>query len=301
MAGVTTIRPATTLNSFLQYGNVGATGAGGAYTTLHPNVQFGNLSQPNPPKPTSAPRVPPRVPQQQQQAAAPQAPAAAPASAYDYSSDPILQAIRAGGIRSRANAEAAALAGRKQLAIQFGDATGIVDDTNTAKAAKDNPFSSLAEIMRGYGRSVTSTDEALNKDNLFYSGHRGVELSRLLEDRQRQEYGARGAAQQQLTGITSELARALEDATLRDAQAESDAKDRALQQALLYGVDPGVGGPLTPPAPPPAPPPALPRAAATGGFQPQEEATKQSLAGTAGPTMQVDPWLLAAMQRRTSS
>lgn len=163
------------------------------------------------------------------------------AQAYDYSADPVLQSVRAAGARSRADAQASALAARKRLAILFGDSTGIVDDTATAQAARGNPFSTLAEINRGYERDVKQTDEAYNKRNLFYGGHRGQALARALEGRQRGEYQARNTLMDTLGGVDRELAQALSAMTEREIQAENDAANRALQLALEYGVDPGQG------------------------------------------------------------
>lgn len=160
-------------------------------------------------------------------------------SSYDYSADPVLQSVRAAGARSRSDAEAAALAARKRLAILFGDASGIVDDAGTADAARGNTFSTLAEINRGYQRGAANLDDALNKRNLFYSGYRGQELARALEDKQRQEYGARNSLQDALLGVNRDLAAALSEQQARDAQAENDAANRALQVALDYGINPG--------------------------------------------------------------
>lgn len=275
------IRPATTtLNPNVQNNRLGMGSSPVLATTLHPNVQGGNLGAP---APKAKPRPLVSGGAQQPAPAAPAAAAATQGSPYDYSSDPVLQAIRAGGIKQRADAEAAALSGRKQLAIQLGDATGIVDDAGTAQAAKGNSFSTLQEIMRGYGRDQTATNEAENKANLFYSGHRATELGKLLENRNRSEYQARGAAQDQLTGINQTLAQTLQDVALRDAQAQSEAQQRALQQALTYGIDPGVGGAFN-----------TNEAPLAGSPQAQD-----SIAGTASPTQQLDPWLLALLSGRT--
>jgi len=166
------------------------------------------------------------------------------APSYDYSKDPVLVQIKAGSAKSRDEARAAELAARKRLAILFGSAQGIVDDTGTAESAQGNTFSTLAEIARGYERAQKGTDEAYNKRNLFFGGHRGQALARLLEDRGRQEYGARQSVQDEIARLGRELALALSGFDARDAEAEADAANRAIARAQTYGLD--YGAPTAP-------------------------------------------------------
>lgn len=176
----------------------------------------------------------------------PNPPSVNASSQYDYSSDPILQQIRASSIKSRDDARSAALARRKRLAILLGEASGIVDDAPTAEAARGNTFSTLAEIARGYQRGVTDIDESFNKRNLFFSGHRGQALGRALEDRNRQEYGARQSVQDALATVERELTAALLAADQADAEAEAEAANRAIARAAQYGFDPGQAAPQSP-------------------------------------------------------
>ena len=174
---------------------------------------------------------------------APSAPAGNP---YDYSTDPALQAIKAVTARQRADARAGNTAGLKQLAIRFGDASGLIDDEGTALAAKGNPFSTLAEILRGYTRGVEGIDEGYNKRNLFFSGRRARALTDALEDRNRQEYRARNEVQDQVGALARALRDTLAGADMSDIEAEQGARDRAVQRSLDYGIDPGQGQPVTP-------------------------------------------------------
>lgn len=184
-------------------------------------------------------------------AAPPPAPGAA--DPYDFSSDPILQRIQAYDTQARANAQASADAARNQLAIAFGDASGITGDSATGKAAAANPFSVLANLKRGYDQTVHQHDEALNNDNLFYSGARVNQLQQDATGYQQQQYSARQQALAALGGIQNSLAQALSGADQADMQGQQDAYGRAQQQALQYGYDPGAHA--TTPHPPAAPKP----------------------------------------------
>src|SRR6266496_5432200 len=62
-------------------------------------------------------------------------------NAYDYSSDPILQQVRALAAQHTAQAQAAADAARSQAMIGFGFDPGLqYGDQNTAEAARQNPY-----------------------------------------------------------------------------------------------------------------------------------------------------------------
>ena len=178
-------------------------------------------------------------------------PSGPPAGAYDYSSDPILLQIQASSAKARSDAQTAALEARKRAAIRFGDATGIVDDEGTREAARGNSFSTLAELARAYQRGVEGIDEATNKRNLFFSGYRGKLLGRQLEERNRQEYGARNELQDYLSGVGRDLTAALLAADTAEQEGETGAYERAINRALTYGIDPGQ-------APAPAAAPAVP-------------------------------------------
>jgi hypothetical protein len=135
---------------------------------------------------------------------------------YGVGGDPILAKIQAGNVKARQDAEAAATAARKALAIQFGDASGFTDDANTAEAARNNPFSTLANLLRGYNETSHQHGEDLNQANLWYSGTHGKVLADDATAYQGQQYDARQAALGQLSGINSGLAGALSQANTDD-------------------------------------------------------------------------------------
>lgn len=165
----------------------------------------------------------------------------APPDPYDYSGDPALAKIHAINVAARANARTQALAAAKTLAIRFGDATGITDDPNAQAEAANNPYSTLATLLKGYKDTALSHDEALNKDNLFFSGARVKQLGEDANAYQHQTYDARNAALDQFGGIQSGLASALSGIDQSDIAAEGDAYGRAQARALANGYDPGAG------------------------------------------------------------
>src|SRR5690348_11047231 len=74
-------------------------------------------------------------------------PGAPPGSPWD--SDPVLQQIRAQTQANIANAQAQALASRQKSLIQFGYdpvLASLYGDAATTEAAKNNPFSTLAQL-----------------------------------------------------------------------------------------------------------------------------------------------------------
>lgn len=191
---------------------------------------------------------------------APEASAAVPpADPYDFTADPILRKIEALSQQARQNATANALAARKQLAIAYGDTAGILEgdqfDQATADAAKNNPFSILAELQRGYQANTHNIDESENAANLFYSGDRVHKLGLAAEDLQRQRAQAASALQGKLGDIQSSLAAALMGADQQDISGLADAASRAQQRATTYGFDPGAA-PAAAAAPSHAPAPA---------------------------------------------
>jgi hypothetical protein len=173
----------------------------------------------------------------------PVAPQDAAGDPYDYT-DPILQKIQAISTQARQDALASALSARKQLAIAYGDTAGVLEgdqfDQSTADAARNNPFSILAELQRGHERGAHQIDENTNTQNLFYSGERGRQLGLEAENTQRARAQAAGNLQGHVGDIQSGLAAALMNADRQDAQAQAEAEARAQQRASTYGYDPGA-------------------------------------------------------------
>ena len=165
-------------------------------------------------------------------------------AASAFMGDPILAQAQALASRQREIARSGALAKRKQAAVEYGDASGLQGfDEATIAAARDNPFSVLANMKRGYESGVESLEGDLNASNLFYSGYRGKELGRAATGYQGQRSSASGAFQGFMTDIENALAQALLNADWQEASALEGAYMRALSQAMEYGYDyPGDGG-----------------------------------------------------------
>ena len=161
----------------------------------------------------------------------------------NFDDDPILARIRAYNQQQVANAESAALAARKQAEIGYGyDPNVQYEDAATQEAAKQNAFSTLAQLLFNHGERGRSLDESLNKSNLFYSGERARQLG--LEGRQYtlENSQANSAFQNQLGQIAQMVLQAKNAAQERELQAEEDAYNRALQFALQYGTSGGSSG-----------------------------------------------------------
>jgi len=191
-----------------------------------------------------------RRPVDMQAAATGTAPVARPPAAaggYDYSSDPVLQQIRALAGQTEADVTAGGLAAKKRLFLQRGAgdlARSLLGDEATALVAEQNPFSTRAQIKQGYERGVADLDESLNRSNLFYSGYRGDQMGRAAQDYQAALAQDNQQVNDTLGQINSGVAQALFDAQMRRAQAEADAQAGAAAEAAQFGFDPGDSSPL---------------------------------------------------------
>lgn len=223
-------------------------GAFGALSPPRPSGQF-QSSWLAPPQPSgqfqsswlSPPQTPPR-PQPDLGAsvshANPPPPApAAPNFNVDYSNDPILGRIRALAEESTRAAEADALSSRTRLAIGFGDpdfarSLGLKD--KVAQQAAGNTFGTVQELARGKTRrDVFDINRPLSDHaNLFYSSERGRQLAMSGEQLLRDRALAQGAVQDQVARINAAELQAKLAAQAQIIQAEQDAYNRALQQAL---------------------------------------------------------------------
>lgn len=139
---------------------------------------------------------------------------------YDVGSDPAVARIGALSERMRAEAQASAAAKKKQAALEYGDPTGVEGiDEQTAKAARENPFSILRGMEHSYGLGVQDLEEGLNKGNLFYSGYRGQQLGEAGRTYQQGRYDAGNRFRSTITDINDALAAALLQADMMDADA----------------------------------------------------------------------------------
>ncbi len=235
--------------------------------------------------------------------AAPAAPAPAPTREtaprdpnVNYESDPILQKIRKAAQGQRDTAQSAARTRKVQLATQLGD-TGFarelgLSDAETAAAAA-NPLSDLALLGRTEEKSTATLEDALNKANLYFGGHRGTQLGELAQNFLGQRAGALGAARQGYAGILGDLLSSEGDADRMELEADAAAYGRELdrQRAGGAGAPAGPAGPGTPPPllppdgpPPGTPPPLLP----PGGGDPVRGAAS-IVSGFGGATDPNDP------------
>lgn len=139
---------------------------------------------------------------------------------YDIMSDPAVAMAAGLAAKARAMAQATALAKRKQAALEYGDPTGVEGvDEQTAKAARENPFSILRNLERSYMQGREQLEEGLNAANLFYSGYRGKQLAEAARNYEQSRYQAGTAFRGLMADINENLARALLEADYMEAQA----------------------------------------------------------------------------------
>lgn len=164
----------------------------------------------------------------------------------DYSTDPVLQQIQALATRNVGDAEATALAAKKQNLIRLGDpglARATIGDQGTALAAQQNQQSTLAQLAKQYADAKIAHDKTLNNLNLFYSSTRGNTIGEDAKGYLNQQSAAQQAAQDALSQIDAVLAQARQAAAAQRLQAEQDAYARALAAAAnaTAPVDTGAG------------------------------------------------------------
>ena len=156
---------------------------------------------------------------------------------YDVNSDPAVAAAQGLAQKIRANAQASALAKRKQAAIEYGDPTGVEGiDEATGKAARDNPFSVLKNLEHSYDKGKGELEDDLNKANLFYSGYRGQQLGEAARGYLEQRHGAGNAFRGLMSDINDKLADALMQADSYEASAIGGSDGGG------WGGDDGGGG-----------------------------------------------------------
>lgn len=158
---------------------------------------------------------------------------------YDVSSDPAVAMAAGLAAKSRALAQATALAKRKQAAIEYGDPTGIEGiDEQTAKAARENPFSILKNLEHSYQTGREDLEEGLNAANLFYGGYRGKQLGEAARGYEQARYGAGTQFRGLMSDINENLSRALLEADFMEAQSALGSQGGSYS----YGGDGGGGG-----------------------------------------------------------
>jgi hypothetical protein len=141
--------------------------------------------------------------------------------------DPVLASIKAFNDRSVAEAESQSLAAKKQALVRggFADlARSLLGDEQTAQAAAENPFSTLAQLLTTHKGRVQNIDTGRNKQNLYYSSTRANDLG----NEAQQYLGDQAGAQQSLYDL---LANA-DSAVSQTKNAAADRYQSALPDAI---------------------------------------------------------------------
>lgn len=233
------------------YGTGGPLGASAA-SLLRPRYIGGSYQPPayTAPAPISSTYTPPTftpVPLRAPNPASPYTPYSPPGGAppampgagdtsVDYSQDPILLKAQALAKQQIADAESYAREAEAQNLILYGDPQ-LVKQTlgknakDTKQAAKNNPFSTVAELARWNQRSQVGLDENFNNQNLFYSTARLRGKALQSEDYQRQQSKTASQLQDVLAQIAQNLLATRQQSQAMLLSEEEAAYQRALAEA----------------------------------------------------------------------
>lgn len=162
----------------------------------------------------------------------------------NFADDPILAKVQALNQKMISDAQSQALAEKQRELIDFGDPALVRQilgkDPNTAQAAKQNPFSTLAQLLTGHNQYTGTINTTRNAENLWYSSTRGNDLTTegqawlLRQSLAQNQLEANIRAQDQL------VLQAKQAASEREIAAEESAYQRALQ-VYLQGLGTGIG------------------------------------------------------------
>jgi hypothetical protein len=194
-----------------------------------------------------------------------------------YNFDPVLAKLSALGEMSIANARTEAANAKKQALIDAGSeeiARGVGADENTLSAAKANPFSTQAELMKQYQDRQRQMDESLNANNLFYSGERVRQMGELERGRAQAETQFGGNLRGLLSSIDAQLQAAEEAELMR--QIEAQIASAGSGGGYMGPVGGGGGGAPTPPGGAPLPPPTDPALGSFSGYTPSQPVGMES-------------------------
>jgi hypothetical protein len=193
----------------------------------------------------------------------------------------VLSKLAALGEQSIANARSEAAALKKQTLIGSGSdkmARELGADENTINAAKQNSFGGAQLLQRDFGDRSRQLDEALNSQNLFYSGERVRQMGDLEFGRAKAEtdFGAR--LREILSNIDQQLLAAEEQEKMRQIEADIAAAQNA-QYVGALGGPPGATPTTTPPPGATPPPPTAFPEGSFYGLTPGPAFPTSSLAG----------------------
>lgn len=156
-----------------------------------------------------------------------------------YVADPALQMVLANSQADLGTARAQADERRKMLLLDYGDPklaeTFYGKDAGYIGSIGANPHSALKRLATGYGRTVRDADQAMNKQNLWYSGFRAKTLADLANDYQQQQYDLSQGTNRALMEINDFLLAAEREARDRKIAAEMEAFNRALSSQIPRG------------------------------------------------------------------
>jgi len=164
-----------------------------------------------------------------------------------FGDDPILAKVRALNSKYIQSAQASALAEKQRSLIDFGSpdlALQTIHDQNTARAAQQNPFSTLAQLLLGHNQNDLGINEDTNKRNLFYSSTRGFDLTNEGRGYLQRQSLAQNALEAGMRGQDMSVLSAEQVAAERELAAE----DAAYQRALAFALANGGGGGNYPPS-----------------------------------------------------
>jgi hypothetical protein len=164
---------------------------------------------------------------------------AAPGQTTDerVSADPLYRRALAAQTATDANAEAQALAQRKQRLVDYGATPEQIaailgtPDTNTAAAAANNPYSTVQLLAKAYADMQKNTDQTMNQGNLFFSGARVGQMGKDADTYGKNQYTASGTLQGLLDAITTALNTTKGTAQTAADQAYTEAFTRAINSA----------------------------------------------------------------------
>jgi hypothetical protein len=154
------------------------------------------------PSPSATPRVSPQV-VVQAQTPIPQH------GLYDINTDPALQQTIAFTNLSDEQAKAAAEMQRRDIILASGFSDLAGGDSGLAAAAAANPTSTRAQLGQQRDRNLKQLTDALNSNNLIYSGYRVTQEQQQAQDYQNALAQAAAQVNAALGGIDSNLAAAL--------------------------------------------------------------------------------------------
>lgn len=226
--------------------NTGSASAAFQGTTVLGPAKTGQAGSVNVPKPPAAPAYPPTAPVPSQT----QTPSAAVVNQYDINTDPALQQIQALTGLSDEQAKAQATQQIRDQLLAFGDPTlagktELGGDSLLAQAAAQNPTSTRAQLTQQRDRNVKSLDDALNANNLTYSGYRVSQEQQAAQDFQNALAQAAAGVNSNIGQIQGGLNQALSANEQQRAQALFQAELLAAQLAQQFGYDPGTAGDTT--------------------------------------------------------